>query len=177
MTALNLRDESAPVPKVLPEVPKEQDTPKAGVAAWDEVSAELTKLVAGSHFIRHLYLLDAGGRLLGVGRAERAMQDLPLDLHPLQGLIAAHAGGDLKRTFLEFESGIVVLLRLAETRWLAAACDKGASLGTVSVGIGRLMARLFPSAKGGGKPATVEQMRQPDSAAEREAPRARASGE
>ncbi len=148
MTVLNLRSESErkvqPASRQ-PEAPGPADTGKA--------DAELSRLFPATPFLRHLYLADASGRLLGVSHAERALTDAPPDWSPvLQSLVKVNLGGELKRVFLESGNGIVVLSCIAHNRWLIAVCERGASLGTVSVGVGKLVARLIPL-QGNGKPA------------------------
>lgn len=141
MTALNLRDE--PERK---DVAREARRPEAvGAILYEEVNEELSKLASAAPFVRHLYLVDSTGRLLGMAHASRAVDDPAVDLRPaMQGITGARWNGELKRVFLEGENGIAALLRVAENRWLIALCERGASLGTVSIGVGKFLARTTP---------------------------------
>jgi hypothetical protein len=156
-TALNLRDESEH--KAGARAPKETEAPATAVSeapapvTSEEINQELARLASTAQFIRQLYLVDRTGRTLGVARAERALQDPPVDLRPvLESLAGVNLGGQLKRVFLDGDNGIAVLLRIAENRWLIGMCEKGASLGTVSIGVGKLLATLIPPHTNG-KPA------------------------
>lgn len=138
MTVLNLRGESALKGHAPAKEAETRETPTT-----EKADAELSSLVSTAQFIRRLYLADSGGRLLGVGHADRALHDPPADLSPvLQSFARAGLGGELKRAFLETGNGIAAVLRVADDRWLVVMCEKGASLGTVSVGVGKLLARL-----------------------------------
>lgn len=141
MTVLNLRDE--PVQK---DAPREaRPLPAASPALYEEVNGELSKLASATPFVRHLYLADSAGRLFGMAHASRAVDDPPVDLRPaMQGITCANWNGELKRVFLESENGITALLRIAQNRWLIALCERGTSLGTVSIGVGKFFARTTP---------------------------------
>jgi hypothetical protein len=148
MTVLNLRSEFERKNQRRPE-----EAEARGAATTEKADLELSRLVPAVQFVRHLYLVDSAGQLLGVAHADRALHDPPVDLFPmLQSLVRVNLGGGLRRVFFETDSGIAVLLRVVDDRWLAAVCEKGASLGTVSVGVGKLVASLIPP-KGNGKPA------------------------
>jgi len=174
MTVLNLRSESE-----LKGQPASREPETRGPVDTGKADAELSKLFPAAPFLRHLYLADSGGRLLGVSHAERALNEAPPDWSPvLQSLVRVNLGGELKRVFLESGNGIVVLLYIAQNRWLIAVCERGASLGTVSVGVGKLIARLIPP-QGNGKPADGAGLLglQDEPPADSEAPpRLRASG-
>jgi hypothetical protein len=71
------------------------------------------------------------------------VDDPPVDLRPaLQSLSNVAINGELKRVFLEGDNGIAAFLRVAQDRWLIALCEKGASLGTVSIGVSKFFARI-----------------------------------
>jgi hypothetical protein len=145
MSVLNLRDE-----------PERKDAPRGvrqpeavGTALYEEVNEELSKLASAAPFVRHLYLADSAGRLLGMAHASRAVDDLAVDLRPaMQGITGAKWNGELKRVFLDGDNGIAALLRVAQDRWLIALCERGTSLGTVSVGVGKFLARTTPRTNG-----------------------------
>ena len=173
MTVLNLRSQSELKGQPASREPQPQSQVDTGKAA-----AELAKLFPAAPFLRHLYLADSSGRLLVVSHAERALDETPPDWSQLlQSLVRVNLGGELKRVFLESGNGIVVLLSIAPNRWLIAVCERGASLGTVSVGVGKLIARLIPP-QGNGKPAGDSGVLgiQEEPPAEPETPRLRASG-
>jgi len=145
MTVLNLRDDSEQ--KTPTRAAKRPET--SSTATREKINAELSTLIATAGFVRHLYLADSSGQLLGEARASRAVDDPPVDLRQSLRLAAIDLGGELKRVFLEGEYGITALLRIADDHWLIARCEKGASLGTVSVGVGRFFARMTPSQTNG----------------------------
>jgi len=154
MTVLNLREE--PEQKT---APREIRPPEASpTPTYERINDELSKLASTAQFIRHLYLADSGGRLLGVANSSRAVDDPPVDLRPaLQSLSNLAIHGELKRVFLESDNGIAALLRVAPDRWLIALCEKGASLGTVSIGVAKFFARI-PQPRTNGQPAASQSL-------------------
>lgn len=146
MTVLNLRDESNQ--KAPPRAAKRLGTP--GAATREKIEKELSTLLLTASFVRHLYLAGSDGQLFGVAHASRAVTDPPADVRPALQLVAGiNLGGELRRVFLEAENGITALLRIDGDRWLIVLCEKGASLGTVSVGIGKFYPRVTPAQENG----------------------------
>jgi hypothetical protein len=138
MQALKLRDE-------LKREEEERRATEAFVqeAADEALTARLSEFVGSNDFALHASILAPGGNLMasvdGPDGSPEGIEKLRSALH---SLVQGYPRGVLRRILLEDELGTVALVGLRDGGTLFAVADKGASLGSVSMSLGRLAAGL-----------------------------------
>jgi hypothetical protein len=137
MQALKLHDE-------LKREEEQRAKEASGQEKGDEaLTIRLSEFVGSNDFALHACVLDSGGKI----RASVDGPDGPPEgiekLRPaLHSLVRAHPRGALRRILLEDDLGTVTLVGLRDKGSLIAVAGKGASLGAVSMSVGRLAAGL-----------------------------------
>ena len=124
---------------------KVADDPKL-LAEKAALAARLNELLAAAPIFSCAYISNGGGAF--IARAERTTGELQRRERlrdSLLGLAAAYPPKALKRVFLEDEMGTGVLVALPGNRNLVAVADTTTPLGSISVGIGKFVARLAPA--------------------------------
>jgi hypothetical protein len=100
---------------------------------------QLAELISPLEFIQQAALFDVSGVLAAAGKRDD-------DLAPLcKMLIEFNAGyvrGRFRRAILDDEKGTVLVSGLQRNRWVVIVAERGAPLGAVMVGMGRLVAKL-----------------------------------
>jgi hypothetical protein len=131
MYALKTRDERR----------QEEEKRKAEEIRQKTVSLkdQFAELIAPLEFVHQAAIFDASGVLAAAGRTGD-------DIEPLcKMLIAVNAGyvrGRLRRAILDDEKGTVLVSGLQRNRWVVIVAERGVALGAVTVGMGRLVAKL-----------------------------------
>ena len=132
MYALKARDER----KLENEKRKAEEIRQKTVSLKDH----LAELIAPLEFIHQAAIFDASGMLASAGR------DGEEDLAPLCRMLIAFSGGygrgRLRRAILDDEKGTLLISGLQRNRWVVIVAERGAALGAVTVGMGRLVAKL-----------------------------------
>ena len=138
MQALKLHDE----------LKKEEEERRAkevsGQEEGDEaLTTRLSEFVGSNDFALHACVLDSGGKIRaavdGPDGPPEGIENLRSALH---SLVRTHPRGALRRILLEDDHGTVTLVGLRDGGSLIAVASKGASLGSVSMSVGRLAAGL-----------------------------------
>lgn len=138
MQALKLHDE----------LKKEEEERGAKEASGSEegdnaLTARLSEFVRSNDFALHACVLDSDGKIRaavdGPDGPPGGIEKLHSGLH---ALVQTHPRAPLRRVLLEDDLGTVTLVRLRDGGSLIAVASKGASLGSVSVTVGRLAAGL-----------------------------------
>ncbi|MBI5248178.1 MAG: DUF4388 domain-containing protein [Desulfomonile tiedjei] len=138
MQALKLHDE-------LKEEAERRKTQETSVQEEDEavLTASLSEFLNSNDFALHACVLDSGGEIRaavdGPDGPPEGIENLRSALH---SLVRIHPRGALRRILLEDDLGTVTLVGLPDGGSLIAVASKGASLGSVSMSVGRLAAGL-----------------------------------
>lgn len=135
MYALKTRDER----KQENEKRQAEEQARAQPVDWND---RLAELIAPLEFVRQAAIFDASGLLASAGRPGKSEEDLA----PLcTALIAFSAGsprGRLRRAILDDEKGTLLVSGTQRSRWVVMVAERGTSLGAITVGMGRLVAKL-----------------------------------
>lgn len=109
----------------------------------EALTARLLEFIGANDFALHACVVDPEGRLrASVDRAEGSPEGIEEIRTTLHSVAQSHPRGALSRILLEDDLGTVVLVRLPGGGSLIAVAGKDASLGAVSMSIGRLAAGL-----------------------------------
>jgi hypothetical protein len=138
MQALKLHDE-----RKLEEAQKAMDQQDGSLNDTEHLRQRLDEYIRSNEFAICAGIFSAGGELLasaGGSEGEAAnLEDLKNVLH---ALIQAYPRSELNRVIINDGMGTVVLARLADGGGLMVVAGKEASLGAVSMSVGRLAGSL-----------------------------------
>lgn len=138
MQALKLRDELK-----MEEEKKRSQTASPPEGGDEALRAKLSEFVDATDFALHACAVGPDGQVLAsVNAAEESPEGMEDLLSTLQGLVQYHPRGSLNRILLEDELGTVALVRLPDGGSLIVVAREDASLGAVSMGVGRLATGL-----------------------------------
>jgi hypothetical protein len=138
MQALKLHDE----------LKREEEVKRGKEASASEEGDEnlmilLSEFVGSNDFALHACILDPDGKIRaavdGSEGSPEGIEELRSGLH---SLVQTHPRDPLRRVLLEDDLGTVTLVRLSDGGSLIVVASKGASLGSVSMSVGRLAAGL-----------------------------------
>jgi len=134
MQALKLHDE------LKMEEEKRKSGKTAGESMQDEsLRAKLEEFVAANDFAMHAGVLSPEGTVKASADGPDGSPDKIDRLREaLHAFVQAYPRGGLSRILLQDELGVVALVMLPDGGSLIVVAAKEASLGTVSVGVGRL---------------------------------------
>ena len=140
MYALKTRDER----KLEQERKLENDRRQAEQAQKPvDWNGQLAELIAPLEFVRQATIFDASGVLASAaGRTGRSDEDLAPLCSALLAFSASSPRGRLRRAILDDEKGTVLVSGTQRNRWVVIVAEKGTALGAVTVGMGRLVAKL-----------------------------------
>ncbi len=138
MQALKLHDELK-----LEEAQKAMDQQQAGLTGTEHLRQKLEEYVTSNEFAICAGVFSADGNLLASvggteGRPEN-LEDLKTVLHTL---VQSYPRSDLNRVIINDGKGTVVLVSLADGAGLMVVAGKEASLGAISMSVGRLAGSL-----------------------------------
>jgi hypothetical protein len=103
----------------------------------------LSEFVDSNDFTLYSCVLDSGGKIrASVGAPEGPPEGIEKLRSELHELTQSYPRGALRRILLEDDLGTVILIGLRDGGSLIAVASKEASLGSVSVSVGRLAAAL-----------------------------------
>ena len=103
---------------------------------------QLAELIAPLEVIHQAAIFDGSGMLAAAGRAGTCEEELEPICKMLIALNAGYVRGRLRRAILDDEKGTLLVSGLKGNRWVAIVAERGAALGAVTVGMGRLVAKL-----------------------------------
>jgi hypothetical protein len=107
---------------------------------------QLAESIASLEFVQQAAIFDATGMLASAARPGHSPGKSAEELAPLcKTLMAFNAGsvrGRLRRAILDDERGTVLVSGIQKNRWVVIVSERGTPLGAVTVGMGRLVARL-----------------------------------
>jgi hypothetical protein len=138
MQALKLHDE----------LKREEEERRAqeasGQGEGDEaLTIPLSEYVGSNDFALYVCVLGPEGKIrAAVDGPDGSPEGIEKICAALHSLVRTHPRGPLRRVLLEDDLGTVALVGLRGEDSLIAVADKGASLGSVAVSVGRLAARL-----------------------------------
>lgn len=138
MQALKLHDE----------MKREEEERRAKEASCEEegdaaLTARLSEFVGSSDFALHACVLDSSGKIgAAVDGPDGSPEGIEKIRSTLYSVVQSHPRGALKRILLEDELGAVALVGLRDGGSLIVVASKEASLGSVSMSVGRLAAGL-----------------------------------
>jgi hypothetical protein len=134
MQALKLHDE------LKMEEEKRKSGKTAGVGMQDEsLRTKLAEFVAANDFAMHAGVLSPEGTVKASADGPNGPPDKIDQLREaLHAFVQTYPRGGLSRALVLDDLGIVALVRLPNSASLIVVATKEASLGTVSVGVGRL---------------------------------------
>ncbi len=142
MQALKIRDEL----KAAAEEEKRAGTGPEESGTDEALSAKLSEFLDFNEFALHATVLDSDGRVRasadGAQGSPEGVREMRSTLH---SLMQSHPRGTLNRVLIEDDVGTVVLVRLQDGAGLIVIASEGASLGAVSMNVGRLAAQLESS--------------------------------
>jgi hypothetical protein len=123
---------------------EERRAKEASDSAGDEaLTARLSEFVGSNDFTLHACVLDASGKIRasvdGPDGPPEGLDNLRSSLH---SLVRTYPRGALRRILMEDGLGTVALVGLRDGDILMAVASKEASLGSVSMSVGRLAAGL-----------------------------------
>jgi hypothetical protein len=138
MQALKIHDEL----KIEEETKRSQTN--SGQGENDEtLAAMLSEFLNSSDFALHASVLDSNGNVRasvdGPDGSPKGIEELQSNLYTL---MQSHPRGGLNRILIDDNEGTVVLVRLGGERSLIVVASKDASLGAVTMSVGRLAVGL-----------------------------------
>ena len=133
MQALKIHDElKAEEERRASEHPAQGETDEA-------ITGKLAEFLGSYDFAEHVSVLDSDGRVRAsadsANESPEGIEELRSTLH---SLMQSHQRGTLNRILIEDNLGTVVLVRLRDGGGLIVLASAGASLGAVSMSVGRL---------------------------------------
>jgi hypothetical protein len=135
MTALKLHDE------IKAEAERRKGANKAPAASDEAAKARLERFVAANDFVAHAETLGPDGdprsQVSGKDGYPQGMDALRSGLIELD---KSYPRPNLGRIIIEDDLGTVVMVRLSDGGRLLVVARKGASMGAISIGVGRLAA-------------------------------------
>ena len=138
MQALKLHDELK-----LEEAQKAMDQQEAGLTDTEHLRQRLDEYVRSNEFAICAGIFSAGGNLVAsAGGAEGRPENLEDLKDVLHGLMQSYPRPELNRVIINDGMGTVVVARLADGGGLMVVAGKEASLGAVSMSVGRLAGSL-----------------------------------
>jgi hypothetical protein len=138
MQALKLHDE----------LKREEEERRAKEASVQDngdeaLTAQLSEYVGSNDYALHASILAPDGNLIAsVDGPDGAPEGIETLRNALHSLVQTYPRGALRRILIEDELGTVTLVGLRDGGSLIAVAGKGASLGSVSMSVGRLAAGL-----------------------------------
>ena len=139
MQAVKIRDER----KMEEERRKSEELARTQATPAPGPGTDLNQLMAMGDFLRHIIILDAEGRVVGQahspGTPPNEAEGVAVTLHILA---RNYPRKELRRAFIEDDAGTVVLAKLPDDRTLVVVADRVASLGVISVTVGKLTSRV-----------------------------------
>jgi len=116
----------------------------SGQGETDEALTQMLSAFLASHdFASHASVLDSEGRLrASVDGAEKGKEGIEGLRSTLHSLMQSYPRGTLNRVLIEDDLGTVALVRLQDGGSLMVTASQAASLGVVSMNVGRLAAGL-----------------------------------
>jgi hypothetical protein len=107
------------------------------------LASRLSEFVGSTDFALHACVLDSEGKVrAAVDGADGPAEGIEHLRTSLYSLVQTHPRALLRRVLLEDDLGTVTLVRLSDGGSLIAVASKGASLGSVSMSVGRLATAL-----------------------------------
>ncbi len=137
MSALRIKDE-----RKEDERRRAEEQARVRAAQDASVNEELAKLAAGADMMVYICLADTAGTALAETRTAKAPPSIDSLRDWLLKMAKSHPSGDFKRVFLEDEMGTTVVARAGSDRIAIFVAEKGASFGSVSLWVGKAVARL-----------------------------------
>jgi predicted regulator of Ras-like GTPase activity (Roadblock/LC7/MglB family) len=133
MQALKIHDElKAEEERRASENPAQGETDEA-------ITGKLAEFLGSYDFAEHVSVLDSDGRVRASADSANESPDGIEELRStLHSLMQSHQRGTLNRILIEDNLGTVVLVRLRDGGGLIVLASAGASLGAVSMSVGRL---------------------------------------
>jgi hypothetical protein len=132
MCALKIRDERKLEEEKRKAAPPRPPTPRELLA----------RAIESFDFVSEAAIFEGSGVLAAAGR-KGATGDSLATMCPV--LLAFHSNyprGRFRRAILDDERGTVLVSGLQRNRWLVVAAERGVALGAVTVGMGRLVAKV-----------------------------------
>jgi predicted regulator of Ras-like GTPase activity (Roadblock/LC7/MglB family) len=109
----------------------------------EALSTKLSEFVSSNDFAVHACVFGQDGALKAASISQSGAHDAVQELWPaLQALLIEYPDGALNKAYIIDETGTVVLMKLGNGDSLVVTATKEASLGAISVNVGRLAADL-----------------------------------
>jgi hypothetical protein len=103
---------------------------------------QLTEMISSLGFVQQAAIFDASGVLASAGRTDNSRDDLAPLCKMLVAFSAGNTRGKFRRAIFDDEKGTVLVSVLQRNRWVVIVAERGAALGAVTVGMGRLVTKL-----------------------------------
>lgn len=131
MLALKIRDE------------RKLETEKRKAAQAAPPPAEmLARAIEKFDFVSEAAIFEGSEVVATFGRKGEAGHSLTAMCEALAAFNANYPRGRFRRAILDDEQGTLLVSGLQRNRWLVVAAERGAPLGAVTVGMGRLVAKV-----------------------------------
>jgi hypothetical protein len=102
----------------------------------------LLEMITPLEFVRQAAIFDAAGVVASAARPGNANDDLAPLCKMLSEMAVGYTRGKIRRMILDDEKGILLVSSLPRNRWVMILAERGVALGTLMVGMGRLVAKL-----------------------------------
>jgi hypothetical protein len=103
---------------------------------------QLAEMIVPLEFVQQAAIFDSAGMLASVGRPGKSVDDLTPLCKMLIAFTAGYVRGRFRRAILDDERGTLLVSGLQRNRWVVIVAERGVALGAVTVGMGRLVAKL-----------------------------------
>jgi hypothetical protein len=103
---------------------------------------QLSELIHPLEFVEQAAILDGSGVVASARRKGPPGADLARLCKTLNDLRSGYPRGRLRRAILDDEKGTVLVSGLQGGRWIAMVAESGVPLGALTVGMGRLVAKV-----------------------------------